>query len=338
MKREIILTVLFNLVLSTMLFAQSTGTIEGTVNDQKTGMPVANVNVYINGSTVGASTNKDGNFKLEHIPSGVYEVVFLSLGYDAVFRKIVLSRNQTVRVDVDMKPLTYNMGDVNVTSKVPKVWRRRLKEFKTEFLGTSSFSNECTIENPEVLNFNRDKKTGALVARADSILIIINRALGYRLYIRLNLFQWGHINGIYDIYPYFKEMKPTTPEELTEWEANRKEAFDRSFRYFLYALVNHEALDDGFRYNGGIVELSPKENMDLLNKQGLYNVGLKGFRISKSVDVHYKQLKSKIIMKKAYFFVDSNGNILNPLSVTIAGYWGRNRVGSLLPFNYRPKD
>lgn len=56
------------------------GTIKGTVIDEKTKEPVFAANVYIEGTTIGVTTDFDGNFSL-NIDKGEYTVVISSMGY-----------------------------------------------------------------------------------------------------------------------------------------------------------------------------------------------------------------------------------------------------------------
>ncbi|HKI45364.1 MAG TPA: carboxypeptidase-like regulatory domain-containing protein [Balneolales bacterium] len=339
MKRITLITILFTLVLFADGYAQNGSIIEGTVKDHKTGEPLANVNVYINGSTIGTSTNNEGFFKLEGIAPGVYPLVFTRIGYIAVERRVVLGKNQIAKAETDLEPHVYNMKEVQVTGTYPKKWKRRLQVFKDEFLGSSEFADQCVIVNPEVLDFTIDHKTGDLVARTDSALIIINNALGYRMRIKLISFRWHGETGTYKIYPFFKEMKPSSPMQLNEWKTNRETAYKYSIRHFLFALYHNAALKDGYRYKWGIYRLSNKKNQEELAKRGLSNVPLTGFRIDNDVSVRYEATESEIIkLKPKYFFVDSNGNLLNPISVSLAGNWDNYRVGALIPFNYKPKD
>lgn len=338
MKRAVLTTLLFIIILYANVFAQN-GIIEGTVRDLKTGKPLANVNVYINSSTIGTATNKAGSFKLEDIAPGVYQLVFTRIGYVPVARRIVLGKNQIAGGETDLTPQVYNMKEVKVTGTYPRKWQGMLRAFKEDFLGNSEFADQCKIVNPEVLNLTVDRKTGDLVAQTDSMLIIKNKALGYRMRIKLIFFRWHGKTGTYKIYPFFTEMKPSSPVQLNEWKTNRETAYKFSLRYFLYALSRNEALQDGFRYKWGINRLGEKKNQDELAKRGLSNVPLTGFRIDNNVSVIYEATKSQILkLKPNYFFVDPNGNLLDPLSISLAGNWSSYRIAGLLPFNYKPKD
>lgn len=323
-----------------MLLAQKGSFIEGYVRDQKTGKPLQDVNVYISSSTIGTSTNKQGYFKLEHISPGIYQVVFTSLGYVAASKRIILGDNDFSNITIGLKPQVYSLAEVKVKGKIPKVWRRRLSEFIVEFLGNSSFADQCKIINPEVLDFSIDHRTGQLMAKTDSTLVIENDALGYKLYVHLDFFGWSGNTGSFKIHPFFKVMKPVSTAQMDKWKSNREEAYEYSFRHFIYALSNQTARQEGYQFKWGINKLDDEDNMYQLGKRKIYeNIKLTGFHIFSSMFVYYEGTKSEIVKtNKNYFFVDPNGNLLNPLAVSFSGSWGNQRVASMLPFNYHPAN
>lgn len=339
MKRAALMIILFTFALSWPLFAQNNCTIVGDVRDQHTGKTIPDVEVYIAKSTYGTTTGKKGHYRLTHIPSGVLFVVFTSIGYKTICKRIILPEGCKAKINTYLTPQTYKLREILVTGSRPKKWKKRLSSFEEDFLGFSEYSNRSVIKNPEVLNFRIDRKTGELIAYSDSTLIVVNKALGYRLYIQLSVFRWYQGEGTLLIYPLFEEMKPSSKEQLGEWKVNRREAYKSSFRHFLYTLAHNKARKEGFGYDYGIRKLSEEDNKKELTKRGMPHAPLTGFKISINVKVHYDFRDSEIIKNdEDYFFVDSYGNMLNPISVSVSGYWSLFRVGSLLPFDYRPDD
>ena len=53
--------------------------ISGTIYDEN-GDPLNNANVFLDGTTIGMSSDIDGNYKLESIPPGFYDIVFSYVG------------------------------------------------------------------------------------------------------------------------------------------------------------------------------------------------------------------------------------------------------------------
>lgn len=71
---------------------ESSGTIRGFVYDKSSGEPILFTNVFIKGTTYGASTDVNGFFSITRVPAGTYTLVSTYLGYD------------TAAVQVTVKP------------------------------------------------------------------------------------------------------------------------------------------------------------------------------------------------------------------------------------------
>lgn len=79
MKKSTLLLV-FSIFLLNLFSNVTTGTIKGTVIDEKSNEPIFAANVYIEGTTIGVTTDFDGNFSI-NIEKGEYTVVVSSMGY-----------------------------------------------------------------------------------------------------------------------------------------------------------------------------------------------------------------------------------------------------------------
>jgi TonB-linked SusC/RagA family outer membrane protein len=71
---------------STICFAQTT-TVKGVVKDAETNGPIPSVNVSVKGSKVRASTDANGNYVLQTVPSGA-TILFTYIGYKQEERKL----------------------------------------------------------------------------------------------------------------------------------------------------------------------------------------------------------------------------------------------------------
>lgn len=96
-----------------LLSAGSVGRIKGNIVDDKTGDPLSGVSVQIEGTTMGAKTNVDGDFVIISVPPGTYNLIFTSIGYKSV-------KVTEVRVDEDMETevnlrMTQSAIDMGVT-------------------------------------------------------------------------------------------------------------------------------------------------------------------------------------------------------------------------------
>ena len=77
------------------LSAAPVGKIAGKVTDKTTGESLIGVNVVVGGTTLGASTDLDGNFAILNVPPGTYTVTASMVGYTSI-------RVSDVRVNIDL--------------------------------------------------------------------------------------------------------------------------------------------------------------------------------------------------------------------------------------------
>jgi hypothetical protein len=93
---------------SVVALAQTTGTISGTVTDEK-GAVIPNANVTARNTERNISrsltTSSDGNYRFENLPVGPYEITVEATGFAKYVQTgITLILNQNAVVDVSMKP------------------------------------------------------------------------------------------------------------------------------------------------------------------------------------------------------------------------------------------
>ena len=58
-----------------------TGKINGHITEQETGETLPGVNILLEGTTLGTTTDPKGNFTLDHIPPGSYKLIASFIGY-----------------------------------------------------------------------------------------------------------------------------------------------------------------------------------------------------------------------------------------------------------------
>src|SRR5690554_2656467 len=88
--------------------------ISGKVTDEK-GEPLAFVNVYIENSYSGTTTNDDGFYILEHNKTGEHVVVFQYLGYQTQ-KKTVQNLQHKTTLNATLEPESYSLDEVVVSA------------------------------------------------------------------------------------------------------------------------------------------------------------------------------------------------------------------------------
>ncbi len=83
------------LLVSSSIFAGTTGKIVGRITDATTGEALPFVNVIIMGTNSGAATDIDGYYAILNVPPGTYEVKASAIGYNSITM-------QNVKVSIDL--------------------------------------------------------------------------------------------------------------------------------------------------------------------------------------------------------------------------------------------
>jgi hypothetical protein len=110
-RKSAYLTLLF-LTVQSMIFSQ-TGLFKGVVIDEKTLMPVADVNIKVYGTTTGTSTDAAGKFslKVEKIPA---TILFTCIGYEGAAYPI--AGTPKTPIEFQLRPKTYLLEEVGISS------------------------------------------------------------------------------------------------------------------------------------------------------------------------------------------------------------------------------
>ncbi|MBU1652432.1 TonB-dependent receptor, partial [bacterium] len=118
-----IVTVLVLFTWACVSMGATTGKIAGRVTDRGSGEPLPSVNVVIEGTTLGATTDLDGNYFILNIPPGVYTVKATMLGCcDYFVQNVRVQTDLTSRINIQMEPDILDVGEeVVVIAKKPLI-------------------------------------------------------------------------------------------------------------------------------------------------------------------------------------------------------------------------
>jgi outer membrane receptor protein involved in Fe transport len=97
------------------VFAAEVGRIKGTVTDSKTGEPLSGVSVQIEGTTMGAKTNFDGDYMIISVQPGTYDLLFTSIGYKSTkMTGVRVNSDQTSERNLQLTQSVVDMGVTEV--------------------------------------------------------------------------------------------------------------------------------------------------------------------------------------------------------------------------------
>ncbi len=111
------------LLIPALGFAGVTGKISGKVVDKETGEPLPGVNITIQGTTMGAATNTNGEYFIINVPVGTYTLVASMIGYKRVEKTNVRSvQDMTTVVNFQLESTVMELGEtVTITAERPMV-------------------------------------------------------------------------------------------------------------------------------------------------------------------------------------------------------------------------
>ena len=102
----------------TIIYAGTTGKIAGKISDKNDGEALIGANILIVGTTMGASSDLDGNYFILNIPPGEYQVKASVIGYSSfTIQKVRVSVDQTTKIDFELNPESIELGEVLVTAE-----------------------------------------------------------------------------------------------------------------------------------------------------------------------------------------------------------------------------
>ena len=336
--------------------------LRGTVVDDETGTPLAGAHVFIAASMMGTATDDEGRFVLDRVPLGAHRLYVSMIGFEPASRDTLLRQTQPYDFEFRLAPAIIEVGQVTVSAKEAKRWRRRLRKFTRLFLGETKNAEHTTILNPEVLSF--ESSWGRLAASASAPLVIENRALGYRVQYFLKEFIQSGNTIKYDGEPLFEELDPESDDLAAKWIENRRKAYFGSFRHFMLTLLDQRVEDEGFmsfrRFS--LDRLHSTHDRFWIDPERILHEGPspteKELRFPGYLEVLYtneledeaflrwqgrgawhspRNQRSWMKLTDGPTLVDHTGEVIDPYGVTVYGYFAFERVADELPKEYRPE-
>lgn len=219
--------------------------LKGRVVDENTNEPLPYVSVFINTTTIGTQTNRQGEFTL-NIPAGRNDLIVSLVGYQPIIYAVDTNKPLPVFI-FKLAPSNQVLNEVVVTAKRDSSWYQNLAVFKQFFIGKSRVAQQCKLLNPEVLLITFQPETGVLEVTAREMLQIENPALGYRLKYLLISFKYDTRASFisYLGYPNYEAMTGNRWQQQ-RWAKNRRRAYQGSVMHFVRALRRRQLEQEGF--------------------------------------------------------------------------------------------
>ncbi|UOR05755.1 carboxypeptidase-like regulatory domain-containing protein [Hymenobacter aerilatus] len=221
-------------------------TVRGVARDSLTHEPLGFASVFLANTTYGATTDAQGRFELRGVAAGPYELLVSYLGYQ-LYRKAILVQDKSLTVNPQLLPTAQQLAEVVVRphKNNPDDYRT----FEEYFLGSTTFSQQCRIRNPDDVLVDYDPQAKELTATSRDFVLVENRALGYRVkYYGLH-FSVDFKRQFVQFYgsPVFEEMRARNARQQRRWADNRRQAYHGSQIHFLRSVYENRVEDQGFR-------------------------------------------------------------------------------------------
>lgn len=364
-------------ILSTSIFCLSASAqndryeIKGKVLDASTGQPLQGASVFAQNTTLGVTSDEQGNFAIR-LPDGGYSLTVTFSGYET---EVVRVNNNSVtnsNLIFSLEPQVKSLEEISIviTNEVEDGWEKYGTFFKDNFLGQSAFASQCVITNPEILHFFFYKKKNRLKVTATEPLLIDNPALGYRLKFAIDSFttDYNSNTSLFIGYPLFEEMEGDE-EEQSFWYSNRTIAYKGSMLHFMRSLYDSALTENNF-YIRFIFDKSKKKDVNLLEKLP-DSLLFRMLNYNKNVDnntatflvpvadlaIIYKESPEPIYLNlhsgeklkfqistlkflnpKEPVTIEQNGFYYDQENLLTNGYLAFKKVGDMLPYNYDPDE
>jgi TonB-linked SusC/RagA family outer membrane protein len=114
------------LVCAEPMWAQATGSIEGTVSAARTGQPLSGVRIQVVGTNMEATTGDQGRFRIENVPVGSHTLRTQAVGYSRVETDVSVVAALPVTVDFELNRAVFTLDEVVVTGTAGGQEKREL--------------------------------------------------------------------------------------------------------------------------------------------------------------------------------------------------------------------
>ena len=98
-------------------FAQDGGSVYGFVTDSSNGEALIGANVFINELGLGMATDVNGDYVLQDIDPGEYDITVSYVGYKILIRKVTIKGDDAIKLDLVLVEELVTFDEVEVTAE-----------------------------------------------------------------------------------------------------------------------------------------------------------------------------------------------------------------------------
>ncbi len=309
--------------------------IRGTVLDKSDNIKINFASVYINGTDIGTNSDQNGYFELDITKHSSLPLTISALGYYSV---TLTDFSGGKPIEVYLVPKTFELKEVVIFAKsLAKERKANLKLFRNQFLGTTANGQRCVIINENDITLNNGSSGDTLKAFASKPIIIENNGLGYKITYYLDKFEYDRKGEsfLYKGNAFFNEDMGAEITQKKFFEKRRKNAYLGSRNHFFSSLWANALKSNGFIVKNSEGKILNYEDIVIVRSGFKKYLSYKGnlyiYYLSNSTSPD-----SYIELPKDPVFFDSSG-YFDGSGVKVIGQMAVQRIGDLLPYDYRLK-
>ncbi|MGB5172232.1 MAG: carboxypeptidase-like regulatory domain-containing protein [Eudoraea sp.] len=107
------LALVFSLLFTALLFSQQQGSVVGTILDKEmNNEPLLFANIQLENTQNTVQTNFHGNFQIDNINPGKYNLVVSYLGYETLEIPIIIEKNKITQVTEELESKKISLEDI----------------------------------------------------------------------------------------------------------------------------------------------------------------------------------------------------------------------------------
>ena len=122
----LVLFVIIGLMESPVVAQMKTGEIRGTVSENGRAEVLIGANVFVVGTSLGASTNLEGQYVIKQVPPGTYTVRARYVGYKELSRDVRVEAGETATLDFALVATAVQLSEVVVTGQGAATEKKKL--------------------------------------------------------------------------------------------------------------------------------------------------------------------------------------------------------------------
>ena len=130
----------------------SDANIVGHIIDKKTGEHLPFINLFLQGTTIGTTTDATGHYYLKHLPEGEFTLVMKALGYKTIEQQVKLKRGKTLEINFEAVEDAVSLDGVVVSANRNETTRRMAPSL-VNVLDSKTFETAHTTSLADGLNF-----------------------------------------------------------------------------------------------------------------------------------------------------------------------------------------